>query len=241
MNINKNFKNFLITLLAITTILSISWYVSRSQSRAAASNAAIVQSASVQEQSASQAGSPPNIQDIRTQTTSGITLTVTSVKIIATGIQVGVCYSTPDGGDWYQSPGHLFFSTYEILPDEAEMTSEQKADGVAMGKRCEDIRYRISDLKSITTPIKFSVINIFAATREMPPCDYFQLRLSTSPAARAAGIKATCIANSDGSVSATLSNDLATASMADAQKILQDVLSGEVEGPWAFTINTLNP
>jgi hypothetical protein len=240
MNINKNFKNFLITLLAITTILSISWYVSRSQSRAAASNVAIVQSASAQAQPATQA-SQPNIQDVRTQTTSGIILTVTSVKIIATGIQVGVCYSTPDGGDWYQSPGHLFFSTYEILPDEAEMTSEQKADGVTMGKRCEDIRYRISDLKSITTPIRFSVINIFAAPREMPPCDYFQLRLSTSPAARAAGIKATCIANSDGSVSATMSNNAASVSLADAQKTLEDVLSGEVKGPWAFTINTLNP
>lgn len=241
MHIKNIFKIIFITMLAITATLSIGWYISRSQSRAAASKVVIVQPASIQIQPVSQITSQPNNQDVRTQLSNGITLTVTSVKTIATGIQVGVCYSTPDGGDWYQSPGHLFFSSYEILPDEAEMNSERKADGLSMGERCEDIRYRINDLKSITTPIKFSVINIFAVAREMPPCDYFQLRLSTSPAARAAGIKATCIVNSDGSVSATLLNNIASVSQVNAQKTLDEVLSGEVKGPWAFTINTLNP
>jgi hypothetical protein len=241
MNIKNVLKIIFISMLAVTATLSIGWYISQSQSRAAASNVAIAQPVSIQVQPVSQATSQPNNQDVRTQLINGITLTVTSVKTIATGIQVGVCYSTPDGGDWYQSPAHLFFSTYEILPDEAEMTSERKADGVSMGERCEDIRYRINDLKSITTPIKFSVINIFAATREMPPCDYFQLRLSTSPAARAEGIKATCTSNSDGSVSATLSNNMASISQGNAQKTLDEVLAGEVNGPWVFTINTLDP
>ena len=244
MNLNKNsqpVKIAAVILLGITTILAIGWYIAQAQSRAAASAGSSEQPFPTQEESVAQSGSQPIPQDLLTQTINGITLTVTSAEIINTGIQIGVCYSTPDGGDWYQSPGHLFYSTYEILPDEAEMMSEQKADGVNMGKRCENIRYRINDLKSITTPIKFSVINIFAEPREIPPCDYFQQRLSTSLAARAMGIQANCSENSDGSIVATLANKLPTISQEEAQKTLNDVLQGEVPGPWEFTISTLFP
>lgn len=244
MNINKNGRHIkiaLVMLLTITTIISIGWYIAQAPSRAVASNSSNGQPAPTQEQPVTQAGSQPITQDLQTQALNGITVTVTSAKIIGTGIQIGICYSTPDGGDWYQSPGHLFYGTYEILPDEAEMISEQKADGVNMGKRCENIRYRINDLKSITAPIKFSVLDVFAEPREVPPCDDFQNRLNTSLAARAKGLKVECNENSDGSIRATLLDKLSSVSQEDAQKTLDDILLGDITGPWAFTINTLNP
>lgn len=126
MIINKSIKIALFMLLTITTVLSVGWYMSQSQTRAAESNVEKELPISIQEQSVNQAGPQPSTQDMHTQTVNGIPVTLISVKIISTGIQVDICYSTPDGGDWYQLPGNLFYGEYVIPPDEAEIISDQR-------------------------------------------------------------------------------------------------------------------
>lgn len=110
-----------------------------------------------------------------------------------------------------------------------------------MGERCESIRYRINDLESIAPPITFSLLSIHAVPREVPPCDDFQIRLNTSPAARAIGLQAKCSEISDGSIKVTLTGKRPDISQSEAQKTLDNILRGDVQGPWEFTIKTIIP
>lgn len=239
MKINKSIKITLIVLLTITTVLSGGWYISQPQIRAVASNADNASYVTVQEQSANQVNSQPTAQSIQTQTVNGITVTITSAKIISTGVQVNMCYSTPDAGDWYPLPGNLFYGAYVIPPDEFETISDQKANGINMGEKCVSIRHRIDDLESIALPITFSLSSIHAVPREIPPCDNFQNCLNTNAVAHARDLQAICSENSDGSIKVTLTGKRPDISQSEAQKTLDNILRGDVQGPWEFTINTI--
>ena len=143
-------------------------------------------------------------KDVLSQIVNDVTVEVTSAKIIKTGVEIGVCYTTLDGGDWYPTPGHLFYGTSEIYPDEYEFTSEVKGTELDPGKRCVLIRYRINDLESVTVPIQFSLIDVAAIPREMPPCQNFRERLATNSKAKTAGLEVQCAETKDGNISVTL-------------------------------------
>jgi hypothetical protein len=226
-------------LLILTTILSIGFYVSRPQSSVVASANTVEQSLPNQNEAADTA---PQVtgKDTLSKTVKDLTVEITSAKIISTGVEIGICYTTPDGGDWYPTPGHLFFGTYEIYPDQYGFTTEEKADGNKHGKRCVLVYYRIDDLESITAPIQFSIDDFEARPLEMfSACQNFQERLATSPKAKAYGLRAKCIENSDGSFSVMLDGHAASVAKDKANQALDEIAQGLVTGPWVFTIDEI--
>jgi hypothetical protein len=236
-------NNFVLTiisgLLILAAVSAISFYASRPQSAVVAGNDAREQSLSDQDQVVN---IPPQTtgKEILAQNVNEVVVEITSTKIISTGVEIGVCYSTLDGGDWYPTPGHLFYSTYEIYPDEYEFTTEEKANGNKVGKRCALVRYRIDDLENITTPIEFTILNFEAKPLEMfSACQNFQERLATSPKAKAYGLRAICTENSDGSFSVILNDHANSVAKENANKALDEIAQGIVTGPWVFTINEI--
>ena len=229
----------LVGILAVTAVLSIGWYVSRPQSQALAVN-------NNQQPEAVQitVQTTPMVSDeqadIRAKTVNGITVEITSAKLIETGIEVGICYSTPDGGDWYTIPGAVSYGVYEALPDEVEFISEEKANGIDMGRRCESIRYRIDDLDALTMPLQFTISGFWAVPRELPPCENFQQRLDTNPKAQALGLKAECSYVEQMGISVTLLEKAVSVSQEKAQQVLDEIVKGEVDGPWEFLITEMD-
>lgn len=229
---------FLVGILAVATVLSIGWYVSRPQSQALAVNNN--QPEAVQAAVTTHRVESDQQADIRTKTVNGITVEIISAKLIETGIEVGVCYSTPDGGDWYPLPGSISYSTYEILPDEFEFTSEEKANGKKLGERCVLIYYRMDELSNISAPIQFSLTGLSAVPKELPPCEDLQHRLSTSPKAQAYGLKAHCSYDEHEGISVTLVEKASSVAQDKAQQTLDEIVKGEVEGPWEFLITEID-
>ncbi len=239
-NNNKNLAVILLCgLLVVATIASIGFYISRPQTIASASDSS-AQQLSQNQNAVAAIPTAQSSKEILSQTVNGVTVHVTYAKVIPTGIEIGICYTELDGGDWYSVPEHLFYSTYEIYPNEAGFTAEKIADAKNLGDRCEYIRYRINDLTSITTPIQFSVSYFHAEPVEMyTSCQYFQHRLATNPKANAYGLKAYCTENSDGSIAVGLMDHAQSVSNDNAKKVLDDIASGTVNGPWQFTITTI--
>ena len=237
---HNNFVLTIITgLLILAAVSAISFYTSRPQSTVAAGNNAIEQSLSDQDQVVSVSPQTTN-KEVLSQKINEVVVEITSTKIISTGVEIGICYSTLDGGDWYPIPGHLFYNTDEVYPDEYEFTTEEKANGNKVGKRCALVRYRIDDLESITTPIEFTIIGFVARPLEMfSACQNFQERLNTNPKAKAYGLKAKCTETSDGYISVTLLGRDKSVVENEASKTLDEIAKGEVLGPWVFTIDEI--
>ena len=236
---SKNFTTGLILiLLTVTTILSVVWYVSTPRSEVLANNAVAALPSTQQQESLTSPESLPSTE-VQSKTVNEITVELMSTSIIETGIEVEICYTTLDGGDWYTIPGSISYSTYEILPDEVEFISEQKADGKKTGRRCEAIRYRIDEPNTITMPIKFLVSEFWAVPRELPPCENLQQRLDTNPRAKALGLKTKCSYNEQTGISVALSEKASAVAQEKAQQVLDEIIKGEVIGPWEFTITGL--
>lgn len=173
------------------------------------------------------------------QTVGDITVEISYAKIITTGVEIGLCYTTPDGGDWYPGPGPLQYGTQNILPDEAGFTSETPADGTNMGKRCGYIRYRVEKISGSDTPVHFVLKDIHAIPREMPACQNLQQRVDTNPKAQSLGLKISCSEIEDQTVSAKVIGFNSSFTAAEAQSALDTILQGAVIGPWEFSINNL--
>jgi hypothetical protein len=241
---NNRVRNILVaSLLVITTSISVGFYFARPQTAALANNEPVQQMSkekpaqAVIEQNTSQEAQL-KAQEAILKTQNDITVEITSAKVINTGVEIGICYTTPDNGEWYPMPGHLFYDKYEVYPDEYEfLEGEILADGKNTGTRCALIRYRIDDLKTFTTPIEFSILKFYAPGREMyTPCQELQQRLDSNPKAKAYGLKAKCVENSDGTISATLLDHAKSVSNDNAKQALDKIAKAEVVGPWEFTI-----
>ncbi|MBI3165930.1 MAG: hypothetical protein HYZ24_14700 [Chloroflexi bacterium] len=234
----KNGVQFVLTasLLVVAVVTAIGFYASRPQTTAGAY---------VREQfpylgRPSNTPTPQPDNEILSQTVNDITVKITSAKIIETGVEIGICFTTLDGGEWYPMPGHLFYSSYEIYPDEFEFTTETLADGKNFGERCALVRYRIDDKENITTPIQFSIIAMHAPQREMyTPCQEFQQRLETNPNAHAYGLRARCVETGNNGISVELIGNAKSVSQEKAKGLLNLIASANVDGPWEFTITKI--
>jgi hypothetical protein len=233
---SQNLNRALIIVLAVTTVASISWYISRPQAQAEAiANSQILVVSQESQVSTSSvdvlASSFPLLQ-----TVDDITVDIVSTQIIKTGLEIGVCYPTPDSGDWYPTPGSIYYSTYEVIPDEFEFISEQKADGKNEGRRCAVIRYRIDEPQKIEMPIKFSLLGFWAVPREASPCENFQQRFDTNLNAKKYDLKVKCSDNGQNGISVTLVDNDKSITSDKAQEILDEIVRGEFTGPWSFDI-----
>jgi hypothetical protein len=241
MNIKKNnvVTVLMISLLVVITVVSVSFYFSQPQSVAsayAASTQQILPTTSVQIETPQ-----TSIPEALTAEQNGVTVTVTSAKVIDTGIEIGICYTTLDNGEWYPMPGPIFYGKYKILPKEAGfLDNEIPADGKNTGTRCAYIRYNIDDLTTITTPVNFSLLKFYAPPREMySPCQEVQQRLDTNPKAQEYGLKINCSEKSDGNRDVTLLGNDNSITKDEAQKVLDVIANAEVQGSWIFTITDL--
>lgn len=238
MQMKKNDFTFLFitALLIVAAMAAIGFYASRPQATAAAH-------VEVQAPYLGKPSDTPTPQpsiEILSETVNDITVKITSAKIIETGVEIGICFTTLDGGEWYPMPGHLFYSTYEIYPDEFEFTTETLADGKNFGERCALVRYRIDELENITTPIQFSIIGMHAPQREMyTPCQEFQQRLETHPKANAYGLKAKCTETGNNSIFVELVDNAKSVDKEQAKGLLNQIAKAEIVGPWEFTITTI--
>lgn len=174
------------------------------------------------------------------RTVEGILVEVTSAKIIDSGVEIEVCYATQDNGDWYPIFSHLFFSTYEVYPDEFDFLTEVRADGSKYGKRCVAVRYKIEDLDAITPPIQFGIEELYAVPREGHACERLQERLDTNPKAKAYGLKVKCSeVESNTQWSVELVDHNKTVDEDEAKKVLDEIVQGSLTGPWTFTLNEI--
>ena len=180
-------------------------------------------------------------KDILSETVNEIKVEITSAKVISTGVEIGVCYTAPDNGEWRPMPGHLFYGEYEVYPDEIQfLEGEIIAGGKNTGTRCALIRYRIENLNALVTPIKFSIVQFYAAGREMyTPCQEFQQKLDSNPKARAHSLKANCMETGDGNISVTLVEHDKSMTRDQASKTLDEIAEGEVIGLWEFMIDEI--
>lgn len=233
---NHNLANILIvSVLVLAASFSVGFYFSRPQAIALANSGPAQQIPTVL---SVESVIPQTIdQKVLSKTNNDITVDVTSTQVISTGIEIGICYTTPDNGEWYPMPGHLFYGEFEVYPDEYEFTAETLADGKNTGTRCALIRYRIDDLNTLNAPIYFSVLRFYAPGREMfTPCQELQQRLDTNPKAKAYGLKAVCTELSNGSISVALAGNDKSVTKEKADKLLKDIAKAEIDGPWEFTI-----
>jgi hypothetical protein len=241
MNTKKN--NFVtvitISLLAVMTIGSISFYFSRPQAVASAGSAPTQQ---ILPTVSTQIATPQtNIPEVLTATQNDVTVTVTSAKVIDTGIEIGICYTTLDNGEWYPMPGPISYGKYKAhFKEFGFLDNEIPADGKNTGTRCAFIRYNIDDLTTITTPINFSIVKFYAPPREMySPCQEVQQRLDTNPKAQAYGLKIKCSEKADGNRDVTLLGNDNSITHDEVQKVLDVISNAEVQGNWTFTITNL--
>ncbi|MBI2757583.1 MAG: hypothetical protein HYX49_02800 [Chloroflexi bacterium] len=228
-----------ISLLVVITIASISFYFSRPQAVASASSAPtqqILPTVSVQI-----AAPQTNIPEVLTAAQNDVTVNVTSAKVIDTGIEIGICYTTLDNGEWYPMPGPITYGKYKVAPKELGfLDNEIPADGKNTGTRCAFVRYNIDDLTTITTPISFSILKFYAPPREMyTPCQEVQQRLNTNPKAQAHSLKIKCSEKADGNRDVTLVGNDNSITSDEAQKELDVIANAEVQGNWTFTITDL--
>jgi hypothetical protein len=236
----KSASIILVSLLILATIVSVGFYFSRPSSVVSASDEPSTQSAQITV--AEEIATPQtNSQEALTATQNDITVKVTSAQVISTGVEIGICYTALDNGEWRPMPAHLFYGKYEIYPDEMEFLADEiLADEKNTGTRCALVRYRVDDLNTITTPIKFSILKFYAPGREMySPCEELQQRLNTNPQAQSYGLKAKCEENADGSTNVTLIGNDKSVTIDEAQKALNTIASAEVSGNWEFTITDI--
>lgn len=108
----KNYKvaNIIIVgLLILVTIFSVGFYFPQPQTLALANNEPAQQI--LTEMPVGSATPQNNSQKVLSKTKNDITVDVASTRIISTGIEIGICYTAPDNGEWRPMPGHLFYDS----------------------------------------------------------------------------------------------------------------------------------
>jgi len=230
---------FFLSLLVLVPSISVGFYFSQLQSVALANSEPVLQD------SLENAAQPARQQDANlhklSKTQNDITVEITSTRLISTGVEVGVCYTVPDNGEWRPMPGHLFYGEYDIYPDEIEfLPGEKLADGKNTGTRCALIRYRVDDLSTVNTPLEFSIIQFYAPGREVySPCQEFLQRLGSNPKAKDFGLKAECAEVGDGNISVTLIDHDQSVAKEKASRLLDEIATAKVTGRWEFTITEI--
>lgn len=237
---NNRIVNLLImSALVLTASFSVGFYFSQPQTLASANSEPDQQIAT---KVPVESVIPQNInQETLNQTKNDIEVDITSTRLISTGIEIGICYTAPDNGEWRPMPGHLFYGSYDVLPDEIEfLPGEILANGKNTGIRCALIRYLVEDLRSISAPMKFSILRFYAPGREMyTPCQELQQRLTSNPKANAYGLKAKCTESGDDAISVMLIEHNKSVAKDQASSLLDEIASAEVGGPWEFTITEI--
>lgn len=236
---NRVLNTVISSALVLTTVFSVVFYFSRIKSNVKADDQkppTAVQSDLLLATATKTTENPLNLS----QTVEDITVTVKYAKVIPTGVEIGICYTTVDGGEWYFSSGPLLLNGKEIKPDQFGFTTEIIADASKTGERCGFVQYLTDGAATNDQPIGYSVSFLHSPAREMfTPCQELQQRIDTSSKAQAAGVKIKCAENTDGKPEVQLTDFNPSSSQETAQQILDQIVDNIVPGPWVFTIDKI--
>ena len=262
MKTQKNTPIFVtLGLLALAASASAAFYFSQPQAVALAESqpTPVLPTQKVEKPQAS----PEILSKLPVVTDSDVTVEVTSARIVQRDVEIytetdvkeiydvgyvpayyfeiGICYTTLDGGEWYPWPGHLLYGEYDIYPDQVEfLEGEKVADAKGPGIRCAQVRYLIEDPNTITLPIRFSVRSFYAPGRELySPCQEMQQRLATSPKAQKYGLKISCTDDAEKNPSLSLDEYSKSVNAEDAQKVFDVIATSEVHGEWKFVLTDI--
>jgi hypothetical protein len=157
------------------------------------------------------------------------------------GIEIGICYTALDDGEWRARVGQLIYGENAIYADSIEyLEGETLADGKNAGTRCALVLYIIEDPDAITLPVEFSIGYFYAPYRELySPCQEMQQRLATSPKAQEYGLKISCTDDAEKGPSLSLDEYSKSVNAEEAQKVLNVIATSEVHGEWKFILTDL--
>ncbi len=254
----------LLGLFILAALASAGFYFSQPQAVALAESQPTPQS-QIQDADDERQPAPEIVRELPALTVNDIKVEVTSVKLtqfnrevytetgegtytyqltgyaLTHGVEIGICYTAPDDGEWRARVGQLIFGENSIYADSIEfLEGEILADGKNTGVRCALVIYLIEDPETITLPMEFSIAYFYAPYRELySPCQEMQQRLSTSPKAQEYGLKINCIDDAEKGALVSLEEYSKSVSAEEAQKVFDVIATSEVHGEWKFILNDL--
>ena len=170
-------------------------------------------------------------------------------------ISVDVCYTTPDSIEWLLDGPPDMLRTDSIASqgweEKFNYWDEKKADGKEIGEKC--VRYMFNfDLETKIDPpitIEFSELKV-STSGGYYPCREMKERFETNPRAREAGITIHCTdiptGVPDGMEPLAIASvhldgyDESRLTKQEAHRLMLEIESGVIYGPWVFTIDSLN-
>ncbi|MFO7583242.1 MAG: hypothetical protein R6W69_00820 [Anaerolineales bacterium] len=165
------------------------------------------------------------------------------IKVGIPFVEIGICYTTLDGGEWYPAAEHLYYGKHKVWISEFEfMEGEKYASSTSTGVRCAHLRYLIEDVDSVTLPMKFSIEEFYAPGREVnSPCQEIQQRWRTNPLAQEYGMKISCQDDFAKGPTVTLDDYSKSVSREDVQWVFNMLTTAEVPGQWEFVLTEIEP
>jgi hypothetical protein len=201
-------------------------------------------------------------------TSNGITVQITSVKLtqverlkfetdkdgnprlvpgefdLVDALEIGMCYTAPDDGEWRIFSRGISFGDYQIFDVSYEIFEGEKlADGKEFGMRCGAARYLLQDgAKSLVMPVRYSIEFFSAAQRENhTPCQEIQQRWRTNPLAQEYGMKISCQDDFAKGPTVTLDDYSKSVNREDAQWVFDMLTTAQVPGHWEFVLTEIEP
>ena len=205
----------------------------------------------------------PEDKALYSVTENGITMDIVSLDFVSvpesrrTGIwtetgvndilQVGLCFTAVDDGEWMMIPANARSGSREILANTLTPGGMTPATVEHNGRICRTLGYDVTGLDlDQYAPLIITVQRLLATPREGSPCNNILHRFETNAAARALSVTLTCSddISSDtirGPKNYTLSIQSYDSTKWTREVALQEVeklLDFQIDGPWVFEINS---
>ena len=160
-------------------------------------------------------------------------------------LQVGLCFTAVDDGEWMVIPANAKSGEREIMANTLTPGGKTPATAELNGRICGTLSYDVTALDlDHYAPLIITVRSLFANPREGSPCKHILHRFETNAAAQALGVTLTC---SDDISSETIrgpkdyvlsiqSYDSTKWTQEEAMQKIEKLLDSQISGPWVFEI-----
>ena len=164
-------------------------------------------------------------------------------------LQLGICFKTPDDGDWFILPGDSRLGEQEFFPFSFIPEKIIRASKDAQGEICGQLQYDLTNVQMTDNDsISLVISELYAAPREGSPCDDILHRYETNLEAQKMNLHLSCVdkyesddirSDIDYILTAESFNE-STDSIETIQKEIEKILSPHVEGNWTFYIDNIS-
>ena len=204
----------------------------------------------------------PEDKALYSVTANGVTMDIVSLDIVSvpesrqtgmwteTGVndilQVGLCFTAVDDGEWMVIPGNAKSNEREIMARTFAPGGKVSASAEHIGRICGTLSYDITGVDPEPyDSLTITVQNLIAPSRDGSPCKDILHRFETNASAQALGV--TLICSDDvacdtirGPKNYTLSIESynsAKWTREEALQVVEKLLDFQISGPWIFKIN----